>query len=153
MSGRGRGRGCAAIAVAAMLLVVGPAEAARLDPAGPASRPGPCPLTKVVGERIEDFSARMITCAAERWPVPGGAERAICIADRESGLIPSASSATGLYLGLFQHSARAWGDRFLEWTRPVWELKPNALNGRSNTIVTIRMASAEGWGPWAGVGC
>ena len=116
-------------------------------------RPGPCPLTRVDGETTQDFSRRMITCAAERWPVPGGAEKAVCIADRESGLIPTASSPTGQYLGLFQHSAAAWGDRYLEWTRPAWALKPNALNGRTNAVVTMRMVNAEGWGPWAGVGC
>jgi hypothetical protein len=95
----------------------------------------------------------LITCAADRWPVEGGAEKAICIAKRESGLIPTASSATGLYVGLFQHSAADWPRRYDEWTRPVWQLKENPYNGRTNAIVTMRMASAEGWGPWAGIGC
>jgi hypothetical protein len=27
------------------------------------------------------------------------------------------------------------------------------LNGRTNAVVTMRMVNAEGWGPWAGVGC
>ena len=30
---------------------------------------------------------------------------------------------TGQYLGLFQHSAEAWPDRYDEWTQPYWELK------------------------------
>jgi hypothetical protein len=120
---------------------------------GQDDRPGPCALVRGQDEGIRAFSTRIITCAAERWPVPGGADRAVCIADRESGLIPTAQSPTGMYLGLFQHSAEAWGDRYLEWTRPVWQLKPNALNGRTNAVVTMRMANAFGWGPWAGVGC
>jgi hypothetical protein len=138
-----------------MLLLASPAFA---KPAGPMTRSeqrtaGPCALTRSDGEAIQDLSIRIIQCATDRWPVPGGAEMAICIAKRESGLIPTAGSATGLYLGLFQHSAAAWTDRYTEWTRPVWGLKPSALNGRTNAIVTIRMVNAEGWGPWSGVGC
>jgi hypothetical protein len=143
-----------AVAGTILLLAALPARAVTIGAATPRDdRPGPCALTRADGETTQDFSRRIITCAADRWPVPGGAEQAICIADRESGLIPTASSPTGLYLGLFQHSAAAWGDRYLEWTRPAWELKPNALNGRTNAVVTMRMVNAEGWGPWAGVGC
>jgi len=149
-------RRAAAIAATVGAIVVTaalPASAMVARGLGQDDRPGPCPLTRGADEGVRAFSMRIITCAAERWPVPGGAERAICIADRESGLIPTAQSPTGMYLGLFQHSAEAWGDRYLEWTRPVWQLKPNALNGRTNAVVTMRMANAFGWGPWAGVGC
>jgi hypothetical protein len=114
---------------------------------------GPCPLARTQGEAIQDFSKRLIECAAARWPVEGGAEKAICIADRESGLIPTASSPTGLYVGLFQHSAADWPRRYEEWTRPYWQLKENPYNGRTNAIVTMRIANAEGWGAWAGAGC
>jgi hypothetical protein len=114
---------------------------------------GPCPLVRLESEAIQAFSKRLIQCAADRWPVEGGAEKAICIAERESGLIPTASSPTGMYVGLFQHSAADWPRRFDEWTRPYWRLKENPYNGRTNAIVTIRMANAEGWGPWAGAGC
>lgn len=115
--------------------------------------PGPCALARVDGEGIRDFSRRLIECAAKKWEVEGGADKAICIADRESGLIPSASSPTGQYVGLFQHSADDWARRYDEWTRQVWRLKQNPYNGRTNTIVTIRMVNAEGWGPWSGLGC
>ena len=114
---------------------------------------GPCGLIRLEGEAIQDFSKRLIECAADRWPVEGGAEKAICIADRESGLIPTASSPTGMYVGLFQHSAADWPRRYDEWTKPWWRLKANPYNGRTNAIVTMRMANAEGWGPWAGAGC
>ena len=97
---------------------------------------------------------RLIRCATARWPVRGGAERAICIADHESGLDPKARSQHGSYLGIFQHSAAMWPERFDTWTRRVWELDDNALIGRSNIVVAIRMVSANGWGPWRGVeGC
>jgi hypothetical protein len=139
-------------ALALSLLAVTPATASPLRTAAP-SVAGPCALARGVGEAIQDFSIRVITCAADRWPVEGGAEKAICIARRESGLIPTASSPTGMYVGLFQHSAADWPRRYAEWTKPVWQLKENPYNGRTNAIVTIRMANAEGWGPWAGVGC
>lgn len=155
MRARGIRRAAAIAATVGAIVVVSALAVSAMPAHGSArdERPGPCALVRGTDEGVRAFSARIITCAAERWPVQGGAEKAICIADRESGLIPTAQSPTGMYLGLFQHSAEAWGDRFLEWTRPTWELKPNALNGRTNAIVTMRMAHASGWGPWAGVGC
>ena len=144
--------GITAGVLALSLFVAAPALASPLHRGTPRIA-GPCALLRLEGEAIQDFSTRLIECAADRWPVEGGAEKAICIADRESGLIPTASSPTGLYVGLFQHSAADWPRRYDEWTRPYWQLKENPFNGRTNAIVTIRMASAEGWGPWAGVGC
>jgi hypothetical protein len=95
---------------------------------------------------------RIIRCAVDRWDVNGGVEKALCIAVAESGLNPEAVSAGGKYLGLYQHSAQAWPDRYDEWTRPAWELDEDALSGRANAIVTIRMVHENGWGPWSGVG-
>jgi len=141
-----------AVALAVALSSPAPASpvGARLRSAGVA---GPCALAREDGETIQDFSIRLITCAADRWPVPGGADKAICIAQRESGLVPTASSPTGEYVGLFQHSAAAWPDRYTEWTRPVWQLKENPFNGRTASVVTMRMVNADGWGPWSGAGC
>jgi hypothetical protein len=113
---------------------------------------GPCDLPRGEDETVRLYSKRLIRCAVERWEVPGGAEKAICIADAESHLNPKARSENGEYLGLFQHSAEAWPDRFETWTRPAWELDESALSGRTNAIVAIRMVSADGWGPWQGVG-
>ena len=145
----------AAVTVGALAssLFVGPAFAKNPMGASAARVPGPCALVRTSGEAIQDFSIRLITCAASKWPVEGGAEKAICIADRESGLIPTASSPTGLYVGLFQHSAADWPRRYEEWTRPSWQLKKNPYNGRTAAIVTIRIANAEGWAAWAGAGC
>ena len=140
-------------ALVASLIVAGSASAHPLGVRTTAPVPGPCPLVRTAGETIQDFSTQLIECAATRWPVPGGADRAICIAQRESGLIPTASSPTGEYVGLFQHLAAAWPDRYAEWTRPGWQLKPSPLNGRTNAIVTMRMVNADGWGPWSGPGC
>ena len=56
-------------------------------------------------------------------PVPGGQDRAICIARRESGLDPTAtSSPTGEYRGLFQHDRDLWPARYDRYTEPAWEL-------------------------------
>jgi hypothetical protein len=139
-------------ALALSLLAATPASA-RLPRTTTTPTPGPCALVRSVGEVIQDFSIRIITCAADKWPVEGGADKAICIARRESGLIPTASSPTGMYVGLFQHSAADWPRRFDQWTRPSWQLKENPYNGRTNAIVTMRMANAQGWGAWAGAGC
>ena len=118
---------------------------------------GPCDLSPASGESVPHLMRRRITCAVERFgPVGGGAKRAICIAKRESGLDPTASSATGMYLGLYQQAASMWPDRFKRWTRRVWQLSKNAKSGRSNSIVTIRMVhAAGGWkaAGWPVKGC
>jgi hypothetical protein len=121
-------------------------------PAGAEDRGGPCDLRRAADEPVRSLSRRLIRCAAERWEVPGGASTAICIADAESDLNPRARSENGEYLGLFQHSAEAWPERYEEWTRPAWGLDESALSGRTNAIVTMRMVNASGWGPWEGVG-
>ena len=128
---------------------------ALLVPAVPAlahHRPGPCDIHQRDGESVASQMKRIIRCAVERWDVDGGASKAICIADAESHLDPGATSADGAYLGLYQHSAEAWPDRYDAWTQRSWELDEDALSGRTNAIVTIRMVSANGWGAWSGVG-
>jgi hypothetical protein len=113
---------------------------------------GPCDITRKADETIRSKMRRVIQCATDLWEVPGGAERAICVADAESHLNPLATSAGGDFLGLFQHMATAWPDRFDTWTQRRWNLNDSALSGRSNAIVTIRMVDAAGWGPWRGAG-
>jgi hypothetical protein len=106
---------------------------------------GPCDLARRSSESTQHFMRRRISCAVDRFgPVGGGSARAICIAKRESGLDPTAKSATGQYLGLYQHAATMWPDRFKRWTSRSWDLSRRALNGRSNSIVTIRMVHAIG---------
>jgi hypothetical protein len=117
--------------------------------------PGPCDFHRLDGETVRQFAKRRIVCAVERFgPVPGGRQRAICIARRESGLNPRATSEpTGKYRGLYQHDRAFWGWRYDTYTLPKWELSPRALNGRTNAIVTIRMVfdfgtwHEAGWAP------
>lgn len=117
----------------------------------------PCALTRRADETVQHFSKRQIRCAVHDFgPVRGGAPRAICIAKRESGLIPTAESPTGKYLGLFQHAAKAWDTRYQDYTKPAWELPTSALKGRTNAVVTIRMVVAiGGWkaAGWPVDGC
>ena len=113
---------------------------------------GPCDLTRKADETTRSKMERLIVCAADRWEVGGGSQRAICVAEAESDLNPQAMSADGTHVGLYQHLADAWPDRFDAWTRPAWNLNESALSGRTNTIVTIRMVNADGWGPWRGAG-
>ena len=118
---------------------------------------GPCDAERTADETIQHFMKRKIRCAVDRFgPVPGDVARAVCIAKRESGLIPTTESPTGMYLGLFQQSAKMWPDRYVQWTDPVWQLSEKATNGRTNAIVTIRMVHAAGtWkaAGWPPNGC
>ena len=107
--------------------------------------PHPCELPRRDGETIQHYSKRLISCAVVAFgPVTGGETRAICIAKRESKLVPTASSETGQYLGLYQHAAKYWPSRFDTYTEASWQLSTSALSGRSNAIVTIRMVRAIG---------
>lgn len=122
----------AILTVATVVLAATPATAYQV--------PGPCGFARLEGETIRHFSKRRISCAVARFgPVPGGAARAICIAKRESGLNPKAESETGMYLGLYQHAATYWPARYDVNTNDAWDLPESALNGRSNSIVTVRM--------------
>jgi len=132
--------------LAASLLLATAIPAALAD-----HREGPCDFHQEADESTRHFSIRQIRCAvAEFGPVRGGAERAICIADRESGLQPAAESLTGQYLGLYQHAAEYWDWRYDTYTRAGWELPASALRGRTNAIVTIRMVFEAGTWPAAG---
>jgi hypothetical protein len=133
-----------ALVVALLLFLAAPKGNAR-------QLPGPCSLYRHSGETIRHLSKRQIRCAVRTFgPVPGGRRRALCIARRESNLIPTASSATGMYLGLYQHAADDWERRYRHWTKPRWKLPDNATRGRTNAIVTIRMVAAHGG--WARAG-
>jgi hypothetical protein len=114
--------------------------------------PGPCAFHREEDETVRAFSKRRIECAVDRFgPVRGGLDRAICIAKRESGLDPNATSEpTGQYRGLYQHDRDYWAWRYETYTRPRWELSPRALNGRTNAIVTIRMV--VDFGTWKAAG-
>jgi hypothetical protein len=113
---------------------------------------GPCDFHRQDGETVRAFSRRLIVCAVERFgPVRGGVRRAVCIAKRESGLDPNATSEpTGQYRGLYQHDRDFWPWRYDTYTRQAWELSTRVLNGRTNAIVTLRMV--VDFGAWKAAG-
>ncbi|MEX0753776.1 MAG: hypothetical protein WEA54_01750 [Actinomycetota bacterium] len=154
-------RGLAATVSAALVvgLLIGPVATVGAAPSaetGDATAPGPCALGRGSNEDVRSFSKRLIRCAVAHWPVRGGVDKALCIAKRESGLIPRAVSADGRYLGLYQHAKRYWPSRYDATTQPDWRLENDALNGRTAAIVTMRMVhrgGRHGWDPWRGRGC
>jgi len=90
---------------------------------------------------------QLIRCAARRWSVPGGALKAIAVADCESHLNPRALSSSGSYAGLFQQSTHYWPSR----AQAFGQRDRSVYNGRANVIVSIRMAhAARSWSDWAG---
>ncbi len=135
---------------AALMLAWSSSASAHTDEATATTPSGPCRVARASGETVQAYARQLIVCGAAHWTVPGGAKRAVCIARRESGLVPSATSPGGGYLGLFQHSAKAWPSRYKRWAWPAWHLGISALNGRTNTIVTLRMV--HGYGGWAAAG-
>ena len=114
---------------------------------------GPCDFHRDDDQTVRQHSREQIRCAVARWPVPGGAQVALCIAKRESGLLPWAESRDGLNKGLFQQHVHYWDGNYDGYTRPWWDLPRRILSGRTNAIVSVRMASDIGWGPWGGRDC
>lgn len=116
-------------------------------------RPGPCSIHWSLkphaahAEDIRDAVRRLIRCAVRRWPVPGGARKALAVARCESGLWPWADG--GESEGVFQHLRWYWPARYALYTKPRWELGDSVFNARANVIVSIRMAHRGGWGPWS----
>ena len=123
------------------------------SPASARHAPGPCDFHRGDNETVRQHSREQIRCAVARWPVTGGAELALCIAKRESGLLPWAESGNGLNKGLFQQHVNYWDGNYEGYTQRWWDLPRRILSGRTNTIVSIRMASDIGWGPWGGRDC
>lgn len=137
----------------------------RLDDSRPiasrsASR-GPCDEERWMRISPQDWSERkirgLIRCAVRRWPVPGGAAKAIAVAECESSLWPWAVG--GDNYGLYQHKDDYWPgrvDRYLRerwFNRRQWERLQSTIRGafiaRANVLVAVRMAHASGWGAWS----
>jgi hypothetical protein len=88
-----------------------------------------------------------------KWPVEGGVGKAIRVAACESGADLMHPREPGGYSGTYQQSERYWPGRqdsyAPDWDKPIPE---SSGIPRANVVVSIRMASGGGWGPWeAGV--
>lgn len=87
---------------------------------------------------------KLIRCAAERWSVPGGPDKAVAVARCESGMNPyREGSGVG---GVFQHSLRYWPERATRFGFDGWSV----YNGRANVMVAIQYAHLYGWSAWSG---
>jgi hypothetical protein len=86
---------------------------------------------------------QLIRCAARRWPVPGGPDKAIAVARCESHLNPSAYGSGNA--GVFQQAVVYWPAR----ARGLGFAGASPFNGRANSIVSIRMAHGGGWEAWS----
>jgi hypothetical protein len=87
---------------------------------------------------------QLIRCAASHWSVPGGAQTALYIADRESNFEPGAYNPSGA-AGIYQHLLSYWPGRATTFGFHGW----SAFNARANIIVTMKMVHHGGWGPWS----
>lgn len=90
---------------------------------------------------------KLIRCAVHRWDVPGGARKALYIANRESNFRPRAYNAYSGASGIYQHLRRYWPGRATTFGFHGW----SAFNARANIMVAIRMVHRLGsWQPWGG---
>jgi hypothetical protein len=87
---------------------------------------------------------RLIRCAARRWNVPGGPDKAVAVARCESRFDPEAYNSGG-YAGVYQQATKYWPTR----ARVYGFRDYSVYNGRANVIVSVRMAHRGGWDPWA----
>jgi hypothetical protein len=105
-----------------------------------------------VSRRICDFDwqrssyqlKRLIRCAARRWNVRGGPDKAVSVARCESRFNPDAYNGGG-YAGVYQQATRYWPSRATTYGFRDYSV----YNGRANIMVSVRMAHRGGWGPWS----
>lgn len=94
-----------------------------------------------------------IRCATDHYQVAGGTRKALCVARHESGFEATANNTRSTALGVYQVLVDTWsgwhGHLRSRWWHRGWELSHSRLNARANVIVSIRIAHAGGWGPWA----
>jgi hypothetical protein len=136
----------AALALTAILLLVPAASATASDHQSDSSGVSRriCPIDWREGTW---HVKRLIRCAAHRWDVPGGANKALSIAGRESHFKPGAYNAYSGASGIYQHLRRYWPGRARAYGFRGW----SAFNARANIIVSIRMVHSLGsWSPWGG---
>jgi hypothetical protein len=101
------------------------------------------------GHWTETEVRKTIDCALDRWP----ADRATvyAIAERESGLNARALNTEGSgACGVFQHIGFTPRLQKFNQQVPQGNAGPSCFNGRSNVLVSVRIMSNSGFGPWGG---
>jgi hypothetical protein len=140
VSGQDRGRRLA-LSVAVCAALVAPVA---LAPSAGATGTLPSSICHFAWWRGDREVKETIRCAAHRWEVPGGARKALHVAECESGFNPDARGNG--FAGVYQHLKIAWPGRATEFGFDG----ASVFNGRANSIVSIRMAHRGGWDPWTG---
>lgn len=90
-----------------------------------------------------------ISCAVHRWPVPGGLDKALDIAYRESRFHQFAESYTHCR-GIYQWAPSTWTSVLHDFPPLYAVLGHNVYNARSNVLYAIKYAHNRSWAPWGG---
>jgi len=123
-----------------LILLAGPAEARHFQRA--------CPHHTGQGIVARE---KYIRCEDRRIGAPRTGGQIITIGRCESG--PDLLAGWGSHVGTFQHDPDYWPGRWRTWGRGNHpgdgDLDPSPVRFRTNVIVTLRMARAQGWGAWS----
>lgn len=115
----------------------------------------PRPCGGIAWRKGPEQRERLIRCAARRWDVPGGAERALNIARCESGDALDPRAFNDGSAGVFQHQQAYWRARAAKYlSNPAWGVdvaRVPVWDAWANVVVAFRMAMDRdiGWGPWS----
>ena len=92
--------------------------------------------------------APLLWCIAHTYDPPGSPRYAISVARCESGTDLQDTYAGDGFVGTYQHITDQWYGRWRVWGKGIG-VKSSPTNVLSQAVVSIRMALAVGWGPWA----
>lgn len=140
----------AVLATAAFPAVAAAAPGSDRAPALSTTAPDTGKVCDINWRRSVRAMKRLIRCAAVHFDVPGGAHKAIDVAECESNFNPDAWNASGCAGygcgGVFQHHMRYWAGRAQQYGFPG----ASVFNGRANTFVSMQMVRAAGnWNDWS----
>lgn len=130
--------------VAALLLTVLLSASPSLMSAGARTTTVPRRVCAYDWRRSTFQLKKMIRCAARRWPVSGGPDKAVSVARCESRFDTDAYNPGG-YAGVYQQATRYWPGRSDTFGFRDYSV----YNGRANIMVSVRMAHRGGWSPWS----
>lgn len=112
--------------------------------------------TLIGGSAYTDAETRrLIDCATDHFPVPGGDSTAFYYANRESGYECHARNPLSSAAGVYQMVAGTWAS-WASHSLPYlnahgWRLRRRVLGCRPNVMVAIREVHMTGsWTPWGG---
>lgn len=91
---------------------------------------------------------RLIACEDNRIGAPGTPNYIIGVAECESGADLQDKYDGDSHAGPFQQLVSRWPDRYSFWRKPADEaLRNDVTDFRANTVISLRMARADG--TWA----